>query len=150
MLSRRSCALALAATLATTLVGTAPGGAVAKPDKPYPKVMDLPDGWQPEGIAIGPNKRAWLGSLRRRRASTSSNLKTGEGEVVSQGPGTPSVGLKVDRRGRLFVAGGNAGNARVVDTETGDILDVLPAGRRQPASSTTSSCTARPRGSPTR
>ena len=82
----------------------------------------LPDGWQPEGIAIGPNKRAWLGSLADG-SIYELNLKTGEGEVVSQGPGTPSVGLKVDRRARLFVAGGNAGDARVVDTETGDILE---------------------------
>jgi len=121
MLTRRTSALALATTLAATLVGTAPGAAVAKPDEPFPTVMSLPDGWQPEGIAIGSNKRAWFGS-RADGSIYELDLKTGEGEVVSKGPGTPSVGLKVDRRGRLFVAGGPAGNARVVDTETGDVL----------------------------
>ncbi|WP_172899258.1 WYL domain-containing protein [Micromonospora echinaurantiaca] len=35
---------------------------------------------------------------------------------------TPSLGLEVDRRGRLFVAGGTAGDARVVDTRTGEVL----------------------------
>ena len=38
------------------------------------------------------------------------------------GPGSPSVGLKSDPRGRLFVSGGTAGNARVVDTGTGEVL----------------------------
>jgi sugar lactone lactonase YvrE len=42
--------------------------------------------------------------------------------VISQGPGTPSVGLKIDRSGRLFVAGGTAGDARVVSAVTGDIV----------------------------
>jgi len=30
--------------------------------------------------------------------------------------------MKTDRRGRLFVAGGSAGNARVIDTRTGRVL----------------------------
>jgi sugar lactone lactonase YvrE len=50
------------------------------------------------------------------------NLATGEGKVISQGPGTPSVGLKIDRLGRLFVAGGPAGNGRVVSAVDGRIL----------------------------
>ena len=50
------------------------------------------------------------------------NLRNGKGTVISQGPGTPSVGLKIDNRDRLFVAGGPAGNARVVDVRTGAIL----------------------------
>ncbi|MGA8993145.1 MAG: superoxide dismutase [Nocardioidaceae bacterium] len=50
------------------------------------------------------------------------NLRTGRGRVISEGPGTPSVGLKLDRRGRLFIAGGPAGNGRVVDTRTGKVL----------------------------
>jgi hypothetical protein len=32
-----------------------------------------------------------------------------------------SVGLKSDQRGRLFVAGGGAGDGRVVSTRTGKI-----------------------------
>jgi sugar lactone lactonase YvrE len=42
--------------------------------------------------------------------------------VISTGPGTPSVGLKLDQHGRLFVAGGPAGDGRVVDTRTGKVL----------------------------
>ncbi|MGH3455357.1 MAG: superoxide dismutase, partial [Nocardioidaceae bacterium] len=50
------------------------------------------------------------------------SMLAGAGKVISQGPGTPSVGLKVDHRGRLFVAGGNAGDGRVVSVRTGEIL----------------------------
>jgi sugar lactone lactonase YvrE len=48
-------------------------------------------------------------------------LITGRGSVFSQGPGTPSLGLKVDLRGRLFVAGGSGGDARVVNAITGTV-----------------------------
>ena len=46
------------------------------------------------------------------------NLKTGNGRVIAQGPGTPSLGMKVDGRGRLFVAGGDGGDARVINLRT--------------------------------
>jgi sugar lactone lactonase YvrE len=52
------------------------------------------------------------------------NLVTGKGSVFSQGPGpgSPSVGMKIDLLGRLFVAGGTGGDARVVNAFNGDIL----------------------------
>jgi sugar lactone lactonase YvrE len=50
------------------------------------------------------------------------DVKTGEQLDRLEGPGTPSVGLKVDERGRLFIAGGPAGDARVVDADTGVVL----------------------------
>jgi sugar lactone lactonase YvrE len=86
----------------------------------FPTRIELPNGFRPEGIAIR-GITAYLGSLADGDIYA-VNLRTGKGEVISQGPGTPSVGLKVDRRGRLFVSGGPAGNARVVDTRTGEIL----------------------------
>ena len=42
--------------------------------------------------------------------------------MISQGPGTPSAGLKIDPRGRIFVSGAAAGNARVVDRRSGAVL----------------------------
>ena len=42
--------------------------------------------------------------------------------MISQGPGTGSLGMKVDRFGRLFVAGAAGGNGRVIDTRTGKVL----------------------------
>ncbi len=115
-------AVIAASLIGTALIGPAPGDAAIRADDPFPTVMDLPDGWQPEGITIGAGQRAWLGS-RADGSIYELDLKTGEGEIVSQGPGTASVGLKVDRLGRLFVAGGPSGSARVVDTETGAILE---------------------------
>ena len=86
-----------------------------------PERIELPDGFLPEGIATGLGPFAWFGS-RADGDIYRANLVTGEGEVISQGPGTPSVGLKIDRRGRLFVAGGPTGEARVVSARTGEII----------------------------
>jgi len=117
-------------TLATALLATlAP--AVAQAHGPghdghdnhggsFPAVVALPNGFQPEGIAIK-GRTAFFGSLADGDIYA-VNLRDGKGMVISQGPGTPSVGLKIDKRDRLFVAGGSAGNARVVDVRTGAIL----------------------------
>jgi sugar lactone lactonase YvrE len=86
----------------------------------FPAVLALPNGFRPEGIAIK-GKTAYFGSLADGDIYA-VNLRNGKGTVISQGPGTPSVGLKIDRRSRLFVAGGTAGNARVVDVRSGAIL----------------------------
>jgi len=88
-------------------------------------VIELPDGFQPEGITIDPRGTAYLGSLANGDIYA-ADLRTGEGEVVSDGPGTPSVGLKIDRFGRLFVSGGPTGTARVVDAATGVVLEDYP------------------------
>jgi sugar lactone lactonase YvrE len=93
----------------------------ALPKASLPDTINLPDGWRPEGIAIGDLPYAYFGSLADGSIYRAS-LVTGEGRVISTGPGTPSVGLKIDGRGRLFVSGGSAGNARVVSAATGEIL----------------------------
>ena len=134
--------LLILAGLLLSLVGPGAGAAVRAPDH-----IDLPDGFQPEGIttnaALGARARfAYLGSLADGDIYR-VNLLTGKGRVISQGPGTPSVGLKIDPRGRIFVSGGTAGNARVVDGKGGGVLaryrfakaptfinDVVLAGRR--------------------
>ena len=87
----------------------------------FPTEIALPNGWLPEGIAIGALPYAFFGS-RADGDLYRVNLITGNGSVFSQGPGTPSVGLKVDLRARLFVAGGPGGNGRVVNAITGEIL----------------------------
>ena len=99
----------------------APLSGTAEAASRFPRQIALPDGFQPEGIAIGPGHQAYLGS-RVDGDIYRVNLRTGRGEVVSQGPGTASLGLKSDRRGRLFVAGGAAGTGRVVSTRTGEVL----------------------------
>ncbi|MBA9006208.1 SMP-30/gluconolactonase/LRE family protein [Thermomonospora cellulosilytica] len=105
------------------LVGAGPGvQAQERREGPaFPAAFPLPDGFQPEGIAIGRAPVAYFGS-RVDGDIYRVDLRTGKGAVFSQGPGTPSLGMKVDRRGRLFVAGGSGGDARVVDTRTGRVL----------------------------
>jgi sugar lactone lactonase YvrE len=87
----------------------------------FPTTIQLPDNWGPEGITIGALPFAYFGSIVDG-SILRVRLATGEGQVISQGPGTPSVGLKIDRLGRLFVAGGSGGNGRVVSTADGRIL----------------------------
>lgn len=84
--------------------------------------IELPNGFQPEGIAIGDEPVAFFGSLADG-AIFRADLETGEGEVIGEAPGTPSVGMKLDEDGRLFVAGGRAGDARVVDSDSGEIIE---------------------------
>jgi sugar lactone lactonase YvrE len=77
----------------------------------------------PEGITIGSGATAYLGS-RANGDIYAANLRTGEGEIISEGLGEdfPSVGLKISNRGYLFVAGGPAGVGRVIDSRTGEIV----------------------------
>jgi sugar lactone lactonase YvrE len=84
-------------------------------------VIALPNGFQPEGITIAPGGTGYVGSLADGDVFV-FDVRTGEELDRLEGPGTPSVGLKVDQRGRLFIAGGPAGDARVVDAETGVVL----------------------------
>lgn len=108
----------LAATTVPSYAGTADSGDRTKTG---PASIALPAGFQPEGIEIGPAGRAFLGS-RVDGDIYKVNLKTGKGHVISQGPGTPSLGLKQDSRGRLFVAGGSGGDVRVVNSHNGKVL----------------------------
>jgi sugar lactone lactonase YvrE len=107
----------LSAALGFALVAPAE----AKPRHDYPDRIELPAGFQPEGITIGKRPVAYVGSLADGDIYA-ADLRSGRGRVISQGPGTPSVGLKIDRRGLLWVAGGPTGTARVVSSRTGEIL----------------------------
>ncbi|MGH3507915.1 MAG: SMP-30/gluconolactonase/LRE family protein, partial [Nocardioidaceae bacterium] len=102
-----------------------PGPSAVGEVGPFPDQVALPDGFRPEGIAIGSGPTAWFGSLADGDIYE-VDLVTGNGTIVSEGPGTSSVGMKVDHRRRLFVAGGPAGDGRVVDTRTGEILAEYP------------------------
>jgi sugar lactone lactonase YvrE len=118
----------LTISCAATVLGVAllPGASpAAPPDHRFPARIELPDGFQPEGIAIGPGPTAWFGS-RADGDIYEVSLRTGAGSVISQGPGTASVGMKSDRQGRLYVAGGASGTARVVDTQTGTTVRDIP------------------------
>jgi sugar lactone lactonase YvrE len=83
----------------------------------FPSRIDLPDGFQPEGIATA-GEQFYVGSIPTGAVYRGS-LRTGQGSVLVQPQaGRAAIGMKVDR-GRLFVAGGNTGMAFVYDARTG-------------------------------
>ncbi|WCD95703.1 superoxide dismutase [Streptomyces sp. HUAS 31] len=112
--------LATGAAIAGAALVPATGTPAVAAGKRRPQVLRLPNGFRPEGITIGGGPFAYLGSLGDGSLYR-ADLRTGEGAIFSAGPGTPSVGLKLDHRGRLFVAGRGQG-ARVVDARSGAIL----------------------------
>lgn len=124
LIARRRLLGLTAAVPAAALVQTVAGGPTAAAGS-FPGTIPLPDGFRPEGIAIGTTPYAYFGSLGNGDIYRAS-LRNGRGAIVSKGPGTASVGLKTDRRGRLFVAGGESGDARVVNARDGRILASYP------------------------
>ncbi|MEV4756367.1 superoxide dismutase [Micromonospora sp. NPDC049559] len=118
-------AAASAATPPAPAYALVAAGSAKHGTAPLPWTFALPDGFQPEGIAIGSAPYAYFGS-RATGAIYRANLVTGAGTVINSGPGTPSLGLKIDQRGRLFVAGGAGGDGRVLDARTGATLASYP------------------------
>jgi sugar lactone lactonase YvrE len=92
----------------------------AGPDDTFPKVIRLPNGLRPEGVAIGRGTSLFVGSLANG-AIYRGDLRTGQGGLLYTGEeGRIAVGLAVDERTNyLFVAGGLTGKAFVYDAERG-------------------------------
>jgi hypothetical protein len=78
-----------------------------------PDVIPLPAGWQPEGIANGRGTTMLSGS-RASGDVLAVNVVTGESHlVVDAPPGRTAAGIEQDRWGRIWVAGGQTGQAYV-------------------------------------
>ena len=88
----------------------------------FPETIPLPNGWQPEGIATGKDNSFYSGS-RATGAVYKGDLKTGRGDVLVEPWGGAALGMKVDHRNRLFVAGGGTGTASVYDARSGELLE---------------------------
>ncbi|MFE6157948.1 SMP-30/gluconolactonase/LRE family protein [Streptomyces sp. NPDC056486] len=111
---------AVAAVAVATGTGAA-NAATASQGATWPTEFPLPDGFLPEGIAIGDKPYAYMGS-RANGAVYRTDLRTGRGEIFHEGAtGLVAVGLKVDDDGLLYIAG-NTGVARVLDTRTGKLV----------------------------
>ncbi|MFF3380637.1 SMP-30/gluconolactonase/LRE family protein [Streptomyces sp. NPDC002680] len=134
MQNRRAFLATLAgAGAALTAVGVGTSPAAATPSQPpkgsslFPETITLPTGFFPEGIAIGSDPTAYITSLANGDVYR-LNLVTGAGRVLTPGPGTGAVGITFDAFGRLFVAGGQAGTARVINPATGRVVTTYRLG----------------------
>jgi sugar lactone lactonase YvrE len=107
------------ALLAAALAALATPVALAKGS--FPDVIPLPNGWQPEGIAIGNGNTFYVGSIPTG-AIYRGDLRTGTGSTFIAGAsGHAATGLEFDRN-RLFVSGASTGKGFVYDTKTGALL----------------------------
>jgi sugar lactone lactonase YvrE len=115
---RRTLLLAFACLLAALSASLAP----AAREQVFPARIGLPDGFQPEGIAIA-GQQAYVGSIPTGSVWR-GNLRTGRGAVLVNRTGRAAIGVDVDR-GRIFVAGGMTGRAFVYNAGTGADIATL-------------------------
>jgi sugar lactone lactonase YvrE len=87
----------------------------------FPEKIALPDGFRPEGIAIGKRGTFYVGSIPTG-AIYRGALKTGEGaEFIAGATGRAAIGVELSH-GRLFVAGGGTGKGFVYSVKTRQLL----------------------------
>ena len=91
----------------------------------FPDIILLPEGFRPEGVAVGRGHHIYAGSLANG-AIFRSDLRTGQGEIIVPGQeGRIAVGLSFDKRSNfLFVAGGGTGAGYVYDAQSGATVEV--------------------------
>jgi sugar lactone lactonase YvrE len=121
---RRKTIAALVALVSLTVVAVAAA-------QTLPRRINLPNGWQPEGIAAGAGNQLFVGSLASG-AVIRVDARTGRSRIVVAGRrGRAATGLK--RSGnRLFVSGADSGRAWVYDARTGRQLkayQLAPSGQ---------------------
>ena len=123
---RRKTVAALVALASLAVAATAAAQAL-------PRRLNLPNGWQPEGIAAGPGNQLFVGSIPTG-AVIRLDARTGRSRTIVAGRnGRAATGLKVSN-GRLFVSGAGTGKAWVYSARTGRQLaayQLAPAGTDQ-------------------
>jgi hypothetical protein len=105
----RFLAVAAAGAVAVALVPAGAAQATPTPSKAVLDRVDLPTGWQPEGITSGPGSRFYAGSLAGN-GLLAGDLRTGKTEVILPGkPGLTIVGLYFAKRSGVVWAAGSDG-----------------------------------------
>jgi sugar lactone lactonase YvrE len=110
----------LAVVISVSILALVGFAATAAAAPAFPDVIQLPTGFQPEGIATGRGTTCFAGSLATG-AVVKGNLRTGQTEIlVPPKEGRVAVGLAYDARtDALYVAGGGTGMAYVYNATTG-------------------------------
>jgi sugar lactone lactonase YvrE len=108
--------------LLTTFTCLAVPAALAKGS--FPETIPLPNGFAPEGIAVGKGDTFYVGSIPTG-AVYAGSLRTGTGNVLVPGAtGHAATGLEYNH-GRLWVSGAATGKAFVYNAQTGALLNEL-------------------------
>jgi sugar lactone lactonase YvrE len=130
MRSRLSIAAILAVAFAAAGLASASAGSGSSTTQTaaFPKIIPLPNGWFGEGIATGRGTSFYVSSIPGS-AIYAGDLRTGAGRVlVPPDEDRLALGLKVDHRNRIFVAGALTGQAYVYDADTGETLATFTFG----------------------
>ena len=134
---KRHWTLAVAAAVLASSAGAvfvAPASAAQ-----LPETIELPEGFQGEGVATAQDGTFYAGSRVDGRIARGV-LREGTERGLRRRSAVPAAtGLKADERhGLLWVSGAGTGDAAVYDLETGEEVVDSRAGRRRRRSSTTS------------
>lgn len=116
--ARQSVAVA-AVVVATMLLPVRAGTSASL----FPSLIQLPDGFGPEGIAVGNGATFYVGSLGATTLGQIlvGDLRTGQFSELVAANGVPAIGIKHDPRSSLlFVARGATGMGTVFDAASGD------------------------------
>jgi sugar lactone lactonase YvrE len=119
-MNRPRCAVALLGALAAVLsMAVAPPASAGHAH--HVDRIDLPDGWQPEGITTD-GRALYVGSLADG-ALWKADPRTGKGRILADGmDGRVAVGVDHDgRRHLVWVAGGGTAEIRAHDARTGRV-----------------------------
>jgi sugar lactone lactonase YvrE len=127
MMRVRFVTIAIAAAAAVAAMTPAVGG--AKKAGTFPDVIQLPKGFQPEGIEVGNGTSFYVGSVANG-AIWRGDLRTGRGAELTPGAsGRSATGIEFDKRTRrLFVAGAATGNAHVFNARNGKLVRTYKLG----------------------
>jgi sugar lactone lactonase YvrE len=113
-------AFSLAAALLAAAVVFAGGSSARTPL--FPDVIQLPRGFQPEGIEIGNGPTFYVGSVANGAVYRGS-LRTGAGAILVPGvTGNAATGIELDNRNRLWVSGAGTGKANIYNARTGALI----------------------------
>jgi sugar lactone lactonase YvrE len=105
------------------LAAPASAGSDGDDDGDRPEVIDLPVGFQPEGIVVAPGGTAYAGSLADGSV-VAADLRSGEVREVYAGDGSSAVGIEHDREAELlYAAGGGSGTLEAIDPDSGELVD---------------------------